>query len=330
MSSNYHCLLRKGLALAMLSGAALLGLNAHAQTYPSKPIQLVVPFAAGGAADALGRMWGEFVGKSMGTTVVIDNRAGANGSIGAIQASRQPADGYTVFYGGISTLTFNKFSYKKLGYDPDKDFEPVTLLANVPLLIQAAPASGIKTLPELIAKAKAKPGEVRYGSAGKGNSTHLFVALTAEHFGLDLLHVPYKGMAPATIDLLGGQLDFVADVASSTVGNVQMKKVNPVVLFGAKRAAAFPDVPTIAEAGFKDFPVSGWYGLVVPAGTPKAIVDRLDAETRKFWADPSVKAKLDTMMVEPMPAGPGALKAAMAEATRVWGPLITKLQIQND
>lgn len=313
-------------AVLAASGASAV----HAQSYPSKPIQLVVPFAAGGAADLLGRMWGEYVGKSMGTTVVIDNRAGANGSIGAAYAARQPADGYTVFYGGISTLVFNKYSYRKLPYDPEKDFAPVTLLANVPLVMLANPATGITSMKELVARAKAKPGELKYGSAGKGNSTHLFVALTGEHFGLDLLHAPYKGMAPATTDLLGGQLDFVVDVAASAVGNVKAGKVKPVVMYASKRLAAYPDVPTIGEAGFPGFPVSGWYGLVVPAGTPQSVIDRLDAETRKFWADPGVRAKLDSMLVEAVPAGPQALNAAMADADKIWGPMIKKLGVQND
>ncbi len=314
------CVLALGLA-----GAALAQ-----QPYPNKPIQLVIPFAAGGAADVLGRMWGDFVGRSMGTPVIVDNRSGANGSIGAAYAAKQPADGYTVFYGGISTMVLNKHSYKQLAYNPAKDFEPITLLANAPLVLVANPAKGMRNLNDLIQQAKREPGKLSFGSAGKGNSTHLFVELLADNYGVSMLHVPYKGMAPATNDLLGGQIDFAADVATSQVGNAQGGRVTPLVLFSSRRWPQFPNVPTITEAGVKDFPISGWYGLAVPTGTPKAIIERLDKETRKFWADPAVKAKLETIMLEPVPLGAAAYSSAMADADRVWGPLIRKLNIVNE
>jgi tripartite-type tricarboxylate transporter receptor subunit TctC len=315
-------------AIAAVAGWSAFG--AQAQTYPSKPIQFVVPFAAGGAADVLARVWGDYVGKSMGTTVVIDNRAGANGTIGAAYAARQPADGYTLFYGGISTLVFNKYTYRNLQYNPDKDFAPVTLLANVPLVMIANPKSGIGSFQEFVAKAKASPGNLKFGSAGLGNSTHMFVELTGERFGLDLLHVPYKGMSPATNDLLGGQLDFVVDVATSTVGNVSVGKVKPLVQYAAKRLPQFPDVPTIGEVGFPEFPASAWYSLMVPAGTPQPIVDRLAAETKKFWADPAVRAKLEAQMFEATPNGAAALAGWMSDANKTWGPLIQKLGVKND
>jgi tripartite-type tricarboxylate transporter receptor subunit TctC len=310
--------------------AAVTGTAAHAQAYPSKPIQLVVPFAAGGAADLIARMWADSVGKTLGTSVVVDNRAGANGSIGATHAARQPADGYTVFYGGISTLVFNKYTYRNLPYDPDKDFTPVTLLANVPLMMLANPKAGINNFGEFVAKAKADPGGLKFGSAGLGNSTHMFVELTASRFGLELLHVPYKGMSPATNDLLGGQLDFVVDVAASTVGNVAAGKVKPIVMYAAKRLPQFADVPTIGEMGFPEFPVSGWYGLTVPTGTPQDVIAKLDKATQKFWADPTVRAKMDERMIESVPSGPAALKAWMDQSNKIWGPMIQKLGVKND
>jgi tripartite-type tricarboxylate transporter receptor subunit TctC len=322
---------RKFLTTAVFSAiAAVTGTTAHAQAYPSKPIQLVVPFAAGGAADLLARMWGDFVGKSLGTTVVIDNRAGANGSIGAVYAARQPADGYTVFYGGISTLVFNKYTYRNLPYNPDKDFTPVTLLANVPLMMVANPQSGISNFADFIAKAKADPGGLKFGSAGLGNSTHMFVELTGSRFGLELLHVPYKGMSPATNDLLGGQLDFVVDVAASTVGNVSTGKVKPIVMYASKRLPQFANVPTIGELGFPEFPVSGWYGLAVPTGTPPSVIATLDSATRKFWADPTVRAKMEDRMIEAVPSGPQPMKAWTAQSDKIWGPVIEKIGVKND
>ncbi len=322
-------------ALARLSilaaATALLPLSAGAQAYPGKPISVIVPVAAGGAADALARVWAGYVAKSMGGSVVVENKPGANGSIAAAYVAKQPADGHTLLFGSTSNMSLNPFSYKALPYNPSRDFEPVLMLANSSQVLVANPDSGIKSLDDLVRRAKAKPGTVNFGSAGKGNSTHLYVEYLAQHFGIELTHVPYKGAAPALMGVMGGETDFMSDAISTASAQAKLGKVVPLAVIGAKRSPALPNVPTILELGVKDFPVGGWYGLMAPKGTPKAVIDRLNAETKKFWADPAIKSRMETIYMEPLAeSGPEAVTQMMQREAKVWGPLITKLGIQND
>lgn len=316
---------------AATTAASLAPAVATAQAYPTKPITVVVPVAAGGAADALARAWGDYVGKAMGTAIVVDNRAGANGSLAAGYVAKQPVDGYTILFGSTSNMSLNRFSYKSLPYDPIRDFDPVLMLANSSQVLVANPASGIKSLDDLVRIAKGKPGSVNFGSAGKGNSTHLNVEFIAQHYGIELTHVPYKGAAPALMGVMGGETQFMSDAVSTASAQVKAGKVVPIALIGAKRSPALPNVPTILELGVKDFPIGGWYGLMAPKGTPKTVIDRLNAETKKFWADPAMKAKMDALYMEPLAdSGPDAVTRMMQKEAAVWGPIITKLGIRND
>jgi len=320
------------LSILVAAGAAALAPPiAAAQAYPGKPITVVVPVAAGGAADALARSWAAYVAKSMNGTIVVDNKSGANGSIAAAYVAKQPADGYTLLFGSTSNMSLNPFSYKSLPYNPTRDFEPVLMLANSSQVLVASPNSGIKSFDELVRRAKAKPGTINFGSAGKGNSTHLYVEYLAQHFGIEMIHVPYKGAAPALMGVMGGEIDFMSDAISTASVQAKLGKVVPLAVIGAKRSSAMPDVPTILELGVKDFPIGGWYGLMAPKGTPKAVIDRLNAETAKFWADPAVKSRMDAIYMEPLAeSGPQAVTQMMQREAKVWGPIITKLGIQNE
>ncbi|WP_332743052.1 Bug family tripartite tricarboxylate transporter substrate binding protein [Hydrogenophaga sp.] len=318
-------------ALVCASAAVLLPTLSSAQDYPKRPITAVVPVAAGGAFDALARAWADQVSKSIGVPVVVDNKTGANGSVAAGFVAKQPADGYTLLFGSTSNMSLNPFSYKSLPYNPTRDFDPVLMLATSSQVLVANPNSGIKSLDDLVRLAKAKPGGLNFGSAGKGNSTHLNVEFIAQHFGLDLTHVPYRGAAPALMGVMAGDTQFMSDAIVTASAQAKLGKVVPIVVFGARRSPALPDVPTIHEAGVKDFPIGGWYGLMAPKGTPKAVIERLNAETRKFWADPAVKARMDMLYMEPLEDnGPEAVARMMQREAAVWGPIINKLGIQNE
>ena len=315
--------------------ATLMTLVAHtgaaAADYPERSVTVVVPVAAGGAADALARTWADYMGRAWGKAVVVDNKPGANGGLAAGHVAKQPANGYTLLFGSTSNMSLNPFSYPKLNYDPQRDFEPVLMLATTGQVLVTSSATGIKTLDDLVKLARSKPGALNFGSAGKGNSTHLYVEYVLAHHGIEATHVPYKGAAPALNALLAGETQFGSDAITSVLPQVRSGRVVPLLVFGAHRSAALPTVPTVDEAGMKDFPPAGWYGLMAPKGTPRAVLDLLLSHTQKFWADPQVQARLlELQMVQPAAMGPEAVRQAMQREAQVWGPIIRRLDIQND
>lgn len=315
---------------AGLSAAVAAPVWAQA-SFPAKPVSVVVPVSAGGAADALARAWASYVSKAIGGTVIVENKPGANGSIAAAFVAKQPADGYSLLFGSTSNMSLNPFSYKTLAYNPLRDFDPVTMIAGTSQVLVTNPASGIKSVQDLVKVAKSKPGVLNYGSAGMGNSTHLNVAFLAQHFGLDMSHVPYKGAAPAMMDLVGGQIDLTADALSGAIPQIKTGKAVPLVVFGSQRVAELPDVPTIYEVGATDFPSDGWYGLMAPKGTPPAVLARLTEATQKFWADPDARAQMAQIyMLPPAEFGGQAVAQAMQRESATWGPIIKRLGIQND
>lgn len=318
--------------LVACCAAAVAHLPAHAQAaYPAKPITAVVPLPAGGAADSLARVWAEYMSKALGQPVIIENLPGANGGVAAAHVAHQPANGYTLLFGSTSNMSLNPFSYKSLTYDPVKDFDPVLMLATTVQVLVTSPATGIKTFDDLLTKARAEPGVLNYGSAGRGNSTHLNVEYVAQHYKLQMQHIPYKGAAPAMVGLLGGETQITSDAITSVMPQARIGKIVPLLLFGEKRSAALPNVPTVHEVGMKDFPATGWYGLMAPKGTPKEVVTRLNEETRKFWADPTIQARMQTLYMEPPTAfGPDAVAQTMREEAKVWGPIIQRLGVRND
>lgn len=315
-----------GLAIAALSTPSF----AQSPAWPSKPITLIVPQAPGGGTDVLGRLWADFISKSLNATIVVENKAGANGVIASAYLAKQPADGHTIMVGGISTLAFNPFTYKALPYNPAKDFDGVALLVNTPFLVVASPDSGIKSMADLAKVAKSNPGKFNFSSAGKGNSTHLIMEMIEERMGIHLVHIPYNGAARGLSGVMAGEVQLMADVLNTAAVQAKAGKVVPLAVVGSKRATTVPDVSTMAEAGFNNFPQPGWFAMVAPAGTPKAILDRLNAETQKFFVDPGVRARLDALQYEPLPGRPELVKEWMQRDAKVWGPVLTRLGISND
>lgn len=275
-------------AAAMLSAPA-----AHAQRYPDKPIRFIAPYAPGGSTDVLTRALAQKLTDSLGQTVVPDNRPGAGGNLGAEIAAKAPPDGYTILLAPVSPMAINVSLYgKKLPFNPEKDFAPVTLVAKVPLVIVVNVNSPAKTLQEFIALARSRPGRMTYGSSGNGSSNHLTGAMLMSVAKLDMIHVPYKGGAPGMVALLGGEVDMmVAQIPSSRQLHLA-GKVRALAVSGAKRSSALPDVPTIMESGLPGFEATSWYCVVAPAGTPKPIVDRLNAEIVKALNTPDMRQKL--------------------------------------
>ena len=264
---------RQGLQALAAAALAITGAApALAQdSFPSKSITIVVPFVAGGTTDILARVVGQAMGESLGQSVIIDNRAGAGGNIGGQYAARAAADGYTLFMGTVGTNSINEWLYAKMPFKPNQDFAPLTRVANVPNLLVANPQQPFKTVKELIAYAKANPGKVNFGSSGSGSSVHLSGELFKMMTKTDIVHIPYKGSAPAMTDLLGNQIAIMFDNMPSAIQHVRSGKLRPIAVTSAKRSPELPDVPTVAEAGVPGYEAMSWFGLFVPAKTPAAV-----------------------------------------------------------
>lgn len=325
-------MLRELLRRACATGAAclLLAGGAAVAAYPERAVKLIVPQAAGGGTDVIGRLWADYVSRQLKTAVVVENRPGANGILAASYVAKQPADGYTVLVSGISYLAFNPHMYKDLPYRPARDFDGVSLLVNTPFLLVASRQAGVDSLAVLVAKAKAQPGALNFASAGRGNSTHLVVEMLARRSGITLTHVPYNGAAAGLTSVMADQTQVMADVLNTGAVQANAGKVVPLAVVGSRRAASVPGVPTLAELGMNDFPLPGWYALVVPKGTPREAVERLNAETRRFFDDPAIKARLAELQLEPLPSAPEAVSEWTERDSATWGPLIRQLGLSND
>lgn len=292
-----------------------------------RPIRLVVSQQAGGSTDTLARMWAERVAREIGTTVLVENRAGAGGIIAAKYVLSQPADGCTLFLAGVSQMVLNKFTYKPLPYKPESDFVPVSMLATVPFVLVANPQTGFRTLKELTDAAKAKPDTINYSSSGNGNSTHLVVELLQKQLGIRLAHVPYRGEPDGLVSTVSGDTQVMAPVLSTALPQIKARKVVPLVLFASSRAPEMPDVPTAAEAGLKGFEDIGWSGIAARAGTPPAAIKTLHAASQKFLADEAVVAKLKAMQVMPMPGPSGKLMELTVRDTAKWQSAVGDLDL---
>ncbi len=279
------------LVACFAAGAAL------AQAYPSKPLRMVVPFPPGGSADILGRSVGQKLGERLGQPVVIDNRPGAGASIGAKAVAEAPADGYTLLLGTVSSHAMSPAT-NAVGYDPVKDFTPIAEIASIPFVVLVHPGVPVKNIAELVALAKSKPGQLTYASAGSGTSNHLAGELLGMAAGIKMLHVPYKGSAPALNDLLGGQVNAMFDLQLTAMPQIKSGKVRALAMTGAKRSALLPELPTVREAGVPGYEVTAWFGFFGPAGVPKPIVDRLNAELNAIMKLPDIRAKFAELGVE--------------------------------
>jgi len=311
-------------ALALCAGAA------PAQPYPSKPIRLIVPFTPGGSTDILARAIGQKLAEALGQQVVIENRPGAGGAIGAEAAARAAPDGYTLLMGHIGTLAVNPSLYPKLGYDPLKSFVPVAWVARVTNVLVVNPAVPAQSVQELIRLARDQPGRLRYGSGGNGSAAHL----ATEYFKLrtqtDIVHVPYKGTGPAVTDLLGGQIEVMMTGAPAVMSHVKAGKMRALAISSAQRIESLPDLPTIAEAGVPGFEAIQWYGVVAPAGTPEPVIARLNAEINRALATPELKARLVAEGAEAAPTTPQAFGAFIAAEIERWRPVIQKAGLKAE
>lgn len=285
---NHQTSRRALIAAAVL---AACGVGAHAQSYPNKPIKLIVPFPPGGSADVLARTVGERVGKAMGQSVVVENRPGAGGIPGAQAVATAPADGYTLLFANTN-IAINPSLYKTLPYDTATAFAPVVLMVQVPNLLLVPADLGVSNVQELIAMAKARPGRLNYASAGNGTFPHLAVEMFKHLSGTSITHIPYKGAAPALNALLAGEVQVLSNDLVTATQHVKSGKLRALAITSATRSPTLPDIPTMAEAGVRDYAAAGWQGIMVPAGTPAAIIDRLNVEINKALADPELSASL--------------------------------------
>lgn len=309
---------RLSLALLTLLLAGGIGQEARAQAYPGKPIRLIVPFPPGGTADILARIAGEKMGESLGQPVVVDNRAGAAGGIGAIAAAKAAPDGYTLFMGTTGTQTVNPAVNTKLGYDPLKDFAPVSNFAASPFLLVVHPSLPAKTVGELVALAKERAGKLHYASFGAGSSAHMTGEMFRAMAGVDIVHVPYKGAPPALTDLIGGHVHMMFTLLPSVLQHVKTGALRPIAIAAERRDPSLPDVPTFAEAGMPGFVSDSWYGILAPAGTPRAIVARLNAEVQRALAHPDVKRRLAAEGAEPRGNSPEQFEAEIRKDLQNW------------
>jgi tripartite-type tricarboxylate transporter receptor subunit TctC len=291
----------KWLCGALLIAATQLAL---AQSYPAKPLRIIVPFPAGGNADILARILAQKMTESLGQQIVVDNRAGAAGIIGAQAAAKSPPDGYTLFMGTTGTQTTNPAVYPKLPYDPLRDFVPVSNFAGSPYLLVVHPSLPARTLKDVIALAKARPGALHYASFGPGSSAHLTGVLLQVTARIDIVHVAYKGGPPALADLIGGHVAMMFNLLPGVLPHVRAGKLRAIAVAAEKRTAAIPEMPTFGESGMPDFHSDSWYGILVPAGTPRDITAKLNAEIRRVLALGDVKQRLAAEGAEPMGNSP--------------------------
>jgi tripartite-type tricarboxylate transporter receptor subunit TctC len=297
---------RRALMIAMGLGASLgLSTLAHAQaSWPNKPVRIVVPFAPGGTTDILARALAPELSKAFGQQFVIDNRGGAGGNIGADVVAKSDPDGYTILMGTVGTHGINKSLYARLPYDPQKDFAPITLVAGVPNVMvmnaDKAKAMNIQTVQDFIRYAKSNPGRLNMASSGNGTSIHLAGELFKVKTGIFMTHIPYRGSAPAMVDMLSGTMDVMFDNLPSAMPHIQAGKLKAFAVTSAQRSAALPELPTVAEAaGLPDFEASSWFGLLAPAGTPADIVQRLQQETVKALNLPEIRSRLMALCANP-------------------------------
>ena len=313
---------RVGLRFPGCVALCCLSASAHAQNWPQKPIRLIVPNAPGGSTDLVARTTANKLAESLGQQVVIDNRAGSGGVIGTELVARSAPDGYTLLMGTIGNLAISPHLYPNLTYDPLRDFAPVAQIASAAYMLVVHPSVPARSVKELVALAKARPGHLAYASAGSGTGSHLAAELFRAVAGIDVTHVPYKGGTPGLTDVISGQVQLMFNGIPSSLSHIKSGRIRPLAVTTAKRAAVAPEVPTIGEAGYAGAESTSWTGLLAPAGTARAIVERLNAELRKAVQAPEVRARLAADGAEPVGSSPEAFAAYIKAELAKWGRVV--------
>ena len=319
------------LQLAMIgaTACAAMPMAAHADTWPTKPITLVVPFPPGGPTDMVARVLAQNVGEQLGQSVIVDNKPGANGNIGNAFVAKAAADGYTVLY-NTSSIALSPALYKKLSYNVNTELAPVALTAVVPLALVINPKTPVNSVAEFVKYAKDQKGKLSYGSAGNGNVTHLAAFQLVQHFGIEATHVPYKGSAPADVDLVAGQIDFLTDTINSVSAFIKDGKLKLLAVSTSKRLPNFPQAPTLAESGMTGYESGAWQGVMVPAKTPKDVVDKLNAAINKALKDPEVLKKLAIQSTEPLGSTPAEYGAYIKKEIARWDSVVKSTGVSLD
>ena len=300
----------------------LTALPAQAQVYPSKPIRLIVPYAAGGATDIIGRAAAAEISKTIGQQVVIENRPGAGGNLGAEMVARAAPDGYTMLVSPSSLHGITPFLYSKLNYDPNKDLAPVIVLGAFANVLVVNPAVKANSVSELLAVIKSQPGKVSYASSGSGSTIHLSGEMFKHMLKLDIEHIPYKGSAPALVDLIGGQVQMMFDNIPSAIPHIRSGKLRALATTGTKRSALLPDLPTMVEAGLVGYESTAWFGLVFPAGTPKEIVAKMNAEGVKATKSADFIKRMNDLGYDIVGGSPEQMGSMIQDELKRWGPVV--------
>jgi tripartite-type tricarboxylate transporter receptor subunit TctC len=318
--------------LLLSAGATLLAaVPAFADAdYPKRPVRIVVPYPPGGTSDILARLIAKRLTDSLGQPFLVENRAGASGAIGSRAVAKAPADGYTLVLGTISSHGINAALYKSLQYDPIKDFAPITVVATTPNIITVNPSVSAKSLDELLALARAKPGKLNFGSTSQGGSPHMSAELLKMMTKVDIVHVPYKGAGPMLADLIGGQIEIGFDNLPSSMGHIRSGKVRAIAVTTGRRWPGAPEIPTVAESGVAGYEVSGWFGLLAPAGTPKAVIEKLHRSTVAALEQPDFARQLMELGAEPVGNAPGAFARQIAEEVEKWKKVVAATGVKAE
>ncbi len=302
--------------------ALLFALPAAAQSFPSRPVRIVVPQTPGGATDVFARLIAQKLGAKWGQPVVVENRAGAAGVMGSEVVMKSPADGYTLLVTYEGSQAVNQSLYAKLPFDSVKDFQPVATLAVTPFFLVVGPKTAAKDLKEFVAAARAKPGSITYASSGNGSINHLLAEMLKTEAGINLVHVPYKGIAPAMTDVIGGQVDAAFASVPSVIQHIRAGRLRALGVSSAKRNQAAPEVPAIAEAGFPGYDVNPWWGIFAPAGTPKAVVDRINADVADLLKAPDIVAHFKEQGAETLTMAPDAFLKMLVADVQKWAKVV--------
>jgi tripartite-type tricarboxylate transporter receptor subunit TctC len=314
----------------LLAIAALVVVpHAAAQTYPAKPVRMIVPWAPGGTTDILGRVIAQKMGEKWGQPVLVENRGGAAGNIGGEAAARSSADGYTLLLGTMSSHAMNQFLYASMSFDPVADLAPISLVANVATVLVVHPSLPVASVNDLVALARAKPGQLNFASGGIASFNQLCAELLKMQAKIDIVHVPYKGGGPAVADLVGGKVDMLFTGAPVTMPHIKAGRLKVLAVTDSQRSAALPDTPTMAES-LPGYEFNNWYGIMAPAGTPRQIIGLLNAEVRRILALPDVRERFSGLGADPMPSTPEKFAAVMKADAEKWGGIIRQVGVRAE